>query len=62
MIGALEGWEFEGPKGTTTVRAEDHALLQDMYQAELVQDGEGWTAELVDTVSAEDAAPPVAGK
>ncbi|MEV4900474.1 substrate-binding domain-containing protein [Citricoccus sp. NPDC055426] len=60
MIASLEDWEFEGPKGTTTVRGEDHALIQDMYQAELVQDGSEWTAELVDTVSAEDAAPPVA--
>ena len=26
MIDALEGWEFDGPKGAMTVRAEDHAL------------------------------------
>lgn len=25
---ALEGFTFEGPKGTTTIRPEDHALLQ----------------------------------
>ncbi|WP_371415400.1 substrate-binding domain-containing protein [Citricoccus sp. SGAir0253] len=62
MVQALEGWEFEGPKGTTTVRAEDHALIQDMYQAKLVQEGSEWTPELVDTVGAADAAPPVAGQ
>ncbi|WP_236863442.1 substrate-binding domain-containing protein [Brevibacterium daeguense] len=62
MIDALEGWEFEGPKGTTAVRAEDHALIQDMYQAKLVQDGDEWKPELVKTVDAADAAPPVQGQ
>jgi branched-chain amino acid transport system substrate-binding protein len=62
MVASLEGWEFEGPKGTTTVRAEDHALIQDMYQAELAQEGSEWTPKLLETVPAEDAAPPVAGK
>ncbi|MEE3918649.1 substrate-binding domain-containing protein [Micromonospora sp. BRA006-A] len=33
MVKALEGWEFEGVKGTMKIRAEDHALLQPMYQA-----------------------------
>jgi branched-chain amino acid transport system substrate-binding protein len=58
MIDALEGWEFEGPKGTTTIREEDHALIQPMFTARLVQDGEGWVPELVDTVDAEQVAPP----
>ncbi|MDI3330008.1 MAG: substrate-binding domain-containing protein [Micrococcus sp.] len=62
MVQSLEGWEFEGPKGTTTVRADDHALVQDMYQAKLVQKGSEWTPELVDTVDAADAAPPVAAQ
>ena len=57
MIAALEGFEFEGPKGTNTVRAEDHALLQDMYQARLVADGSGFVPELVATVDAADVAP-----
>ena len=57
MIGALEGFEFDGPKGKMTVRASDHALLQEMYQAKLVADGGTFKAELVDTVSAEDVAP-----
>ncbi|MGC5629718.1 substrate-binding domain-containing protein [Georgenia sp. Z1344] len=60
MVSALEGWEFEGPKGDYSIRPEDHALLQPMFHAHLVdQDGE-WVPELVDTISAEDAAPPVA--
>ena len=57
MIKALEGFEFEGPKGPNTVRAEDHALLQDMYQAKLVADGGTFTPELVTTVPAADVAP-----
>lgn len=60
MIDALEGWEFEGPKGTTTIRESDHALLQEMYTASLVADGDSWVPELIDTVLAEDVAPPEA--
>ncbi|MGM7666055.1 substrate-binding domain-containing protein [Microbacterium sp. A93] len=57
MIAALEGFEFEGPKGTNTVRAEDHALLQDMYQARLIANGDSFVAELIDTADAADVAP-----
>ncbi|MFK5634710.1 MULTISPECIES: substrate-binding domain-containing protein [unclassified Ornithinimicrobium] len=58
MIEALEGWEFEGPKGTTTIRESDHALIQPMYTAQLVQDGDAWTPELIETVPADQVAPP----
>jgi branched-chain amino acid transport system substrate-binding protein len=61
MVDALEGWTFDSVKGELTVRAEDHALLQPMYQVKLVQDGANWVPELVDTVDAETVAPPVAG-
>lgn len=57
MIAALEGFEFEGPKGTTTVRASDHALIQEMYQVKLVADGGTFVPELVDTVPADEVAP-----
>lgn len=57
MVSALEGFEFEGPKGTMTVRASDHALVQDMYQVKLVADGDSFVPELVDTVAADDVAP-----
>lgn len=57
MISALEGFEFEGPKGDMTVRAGDHALLQEMYQVKLVADGAGFVPELVDTVAADEVAP-----
>ncbi len=61
MVKALEGYSFEAPKGEVTVRASDHALLQDMYQARLVRDGDGWKPELVETVPADEVAPPEAG-
>ncbi|MGW9166819.1 substrate-binding domain-containing protein [Agromyces sp. NPDC055658] len=62
MVDALEGWTFDSVKGEITVREEDHAMIQPMYQAKLVQDGDAWVPELVDTVDAETVAPPVAGE
>src|SRR5690606_38711524 len=57
-IDALEGWSFEGPKGTNTTRAADHVLIQEMYQVRLVKQGDLWVPELIDTVSPEDAELP----
>lgn len=57
MIDALEGWTFEGPKGETTVRASDHALLQEMYQVKLVEQDGAFVPELVGTVDADSVAP-----
>ncbi len=31
LIPAMEGLEFEGPKGTIFIRPEDHVAIQDMY-------------------------------
>jgi branched-chain amino acid transport system substrate-binding protein len=62
MIDALEGWTFDSVKGEITVREEDHAMIQPMYQAKLVQDGANWVPELVETIDAETVAPPVAGE
>jgi len=61
MIGALEGWSFQGPKGDYTIRASDHALIQPMYQARLVEGEGGWLPELVAAIPGEDVAPPEAG-
>ena len=58
MITALEGWSFDGVKGAYQVRAEDHALLQPMFQTRLTGSGDNLTAELVETLSADDVAPP----
>ncbi len=57
MVKALEGFSFDGPKGTLTVRAGDHALLQEMYQVKLVAAGGSFTPELVKTVPADEVAP-----
>lgn len=57
MVAALEGFEFEGPKGTMTIRESDHALIQEMYQVRLVADGGSFVPELVDTVAADEVAP-----
>jgi branched-chain amino acid transport system substrate-binding protein len=59
MIDALEGWSFDSVKGEVTVRAEDHALVQPMYQVKLVEGDGGWEPELVETIDAETVAPPV---
>ncbi|MFI7212481.1 substrate-binding domain-containing protein [Micromonospora maritima] len=60
MIKALEGWEFEGVKGTMKIRAEDHALLQPMYQAKLSGSGTAFTATAQKTLTGDESAPPVA--
>ncbi|MBW6434700.1 substrate-binding domain-containing protein [Actinoplanes hulinensis] len=57
MVTALEGYGFDSVKGRLTVRAEDHALLQPMFQAKLTG-ADAVTA--TGTVSADDAAPPAA--
>lgn len=57
MVASLEGFTFDGPKGSLTVRAGDHALLQDMYQVRLVADAGSFIPELVKTVPADDVAP-----
>ncbi|MCC2594011.1 substrate-binding domain-containing protein [Tessaracoccus sp. OS52] len=61
MVSALEGWEFEGPKGSYQIRESDHALIQPMYQVKLVQDGANWVPELVAEIPGEEVAPPEAG-
>jgi branched-chain amino acid transport system substrate-binding protein len=58
MISALEGWTFDAPKGTTTIRAGDHAMLQPMFTARLIAGGTEPAAEVVDTLEPEDTAPP----
>jgi len=57
MVSSLEDFTFDGPKGTLTVRAGDHALIQDMYQVKLTADGSSFIPELVKTVPADEVAP-----
>ncbi|MDO5735824.1 MAG: substrate-binding domain-containing protein [Propionibacteriaceae bacterium] len=58
MIAALEDWTFDSVKGSITVRASDHAMIQPMFQVKLVDDGGNWKPELIETVDAETVAPP----
>lgn len=60
MIEALEGWEFQAPKGEQTIRASDHAMLQPMFTAELAGEPGARTAEVLSTVPADEVAPPEA--
>jgi branched-chain amino acid transport system substrate-binding protein len=60
MITALEGWTFDGVKGTMTIRAADHALLQPMYQVQLSGTAPDFTVKVTKTVSPQECAPPVA--
>ncbi len=52
---AMEGMEFEGPKGTIYIRPEDHVAIQDMYILKLVNvtDPEAAFYEYVDTTRPE---------
>lgn len=59
MIGALEGWTFQAPKGEQTIRAEDHAMIQPEYVAHLTKSGDTYTPELVREVPADQLTPPV---
>jgi branched-chain amino acid transport system substrate-binding protein len=54
MISSLEGWSFDGMKGKMTIRKDDHALLQPMFQVKLT----GGKAVLVKTLAPEEVSPP----
>ncbi|MFE0592351.1 substrate-binding domain-containing protein [Micromonospora echinospora] len=59
MVTALEGWSFDGVKGKMTIRKEDHALLQPMYQAKLSGSGTSFTATAEKSLTGDESAPPV---
>lgn len=60
MIPALEGLTWDGPKGEYHIRYSDHQALVPMYIARLISldDPDFLYYELLDTISAEDTAPP----
>lgn len=60
LVKALEGWSFDGVKGRLTVRAEDHALLQPMFQVKLTGTGADAKPSVARTLTADQVAPPVA--
>ncbi|NUT32561.1 MAG: substrate-binding domain-containing protein [Hamadaea sp.] len=57
QIKALEGYSFDGVKGKLTVRAEDHALLQPMFQVKFGASGQ---PELIKALDPQECAPPAA--
>jgi len=57
MIKALEGWTFDAPKGSETIRVGDHAMLQPMFQAKLVQQGTSWEPQLGKVIPPGTTAP-----
>jgi branched-chain amino acid transport system substrate-binding protein len=57
MISALEGWQFNAPKGTQRIRQSDHAMLQPMFQVRTRQVRNKWRAVLVKTFSAGNTSP-----
>jgi branched-chain amino acid transport system substrate-binding protein len=60
QISALEGWQFLAPKGKQYIRAADHAMLQPMFQVQLVPASGGhFVVKVLKTVSAGLVQPPV---
>ena len=60
QISALEGWQFLAPKGKQRIRPQDHAMLQPMFQVQLVPGAGGhFGVKVVKTVSPGNVQPPV---
>ena len=64
LISAMEGMEWETPKGTMKFRAEDHQALQSMYHFKIkVEDDVEWAIpELVRELTIDDLPIPVRNK
>jgi branched-chain amino acid transport system substrate-binding protein len=60
QISALEGWQFLAPKGKQYIRPADHAMIQPMFQVQLVPGNGGhFVVKVLKTVSPGDVQPPV---
>ena len=60
QISALEGWQFLAPKGKERIRPQDHAMLQPMFQVQLVPGkGSHYVVKVLKTISAGNVQPPV---
>jgi branched-chain amino acid transport system substrate-binding protein len=62
MVSALEGWKFLAPKGIQAIRPQDHAMLQPMFQVQLVKSAKskfGYVPKVLGTASTFKTAPPV---
>jgi len=58
MIASLEGYKFLAPKGFQAIRPNDHAMLQPMFQVQLVKSGNRLVGKVLGMVSAYQTAPP----
>jgi branched-chain amino acid transport system substrate-binding protein len=60
QISGLEGWQFLAPKGKQYIRPQDHAMLQPMFQVQLVPAGGGhYGVKVLKTISPGNVQPPV---
>jgi branched-chain amino acid transport system substrate-binding protein len=60
QISALEGWQFLAPKGKQRIRPQDHAMLQPMFQVQLLPAAGGhFAVKVLKTVSPGNVQPPV---
>jgi branched-chain amino acid transport system substrate-binding protein len=60
QISALEGWQFLAPKGKQYIRPADHAMLQPMFQVQLLPTSGGhYGVKVLKTISPGNVQPPV---
>ncbi len=60
MIKGLEGWQFIAPKGVQRIRPQDHAMIQPMFQVQLVKQANGrYTPKVLKSISPGNVQPPV---
>jgi branched-chain amino acid transport system substrate-binding protein len=59
MISGLEGWQFTAPKGKQRIRPQDHAMIQPMFQVQLVRKAGKWAPKVIKIVSPGNVQPPV---
>jgi len=59
QISALEGWQFLAPKGKQRIRPQDHAMLQPMFQVQLVPGNGHFVVKVKKTVSAGNVQPAI---
>ncbi len=60
MISGLEGWQFLAPKGIQRIRPQDHAMIQSMFQVQLVKQSNGkYLPKVLKTISPGNVQPPI---
>jgi branched-chain amino acid transport system substrate-binding protein len=59
MIRSLEGWQFLAPKGKQRIRPQDHAMIQPMFQVQLVRKSGRYVPKVIKVVSPGNVQPPV---